>query len=115
MISCPWLLHALGATKHQGFVMWNRLRHWLHAIPIRDLLTRRQALLVQNILIALIAIILVSLPLALLSLDVHQSAFLTTLTLLLVICYIVFVLIILRRGHFNSAIMLTTLSLILVL
>ncbi len=95
--------------------MWNRLRRWLHAIPIRDPLMLRQALLVQNILIVLIAIILISVPLALISLDADQNQLLSAFTLLLLICYIVLVLMILRRGHFSSAIMLTTLSLILAL
>jgi two-component system cell cycle sensor histidine kinase/response regulator CckA len=95
--------------------MWNRLRQWLHAIPIQDSLAWRHALLVQNILIALIGIIIISLPLALIALDTDQNRLLSTLTLLLIICYIILVLAILRRGHFNSAIMLTTLSLIVAL
>jgi two-component system, cell cycle sensor histidine kinase and response regulator CckA len=95
--------------------MWNRLRRWLHAIPIPDPLARRQALLVQNMLIGLIAIILIRLPLAVIALDADHYQLLGTLTLLLLLCYIVLVLTLLRRGHFANAVMLTTLSLILAL
>ena len=40
--------------------MWRRLRRWLHAVPINDPLERRQALLVQVILLGLSSVLMCS-------------------------------------------------------
>ena len=95
--------------------MWNNLRHWLNDIPIHDPIERRQAPLVQGMLIGLLATALLALPLALMTLGPSVSQWLGVTSDLLGILFTASALVLLRRGRFNLSILMATIGMLLAL
>jgi two-component system cell cycle sensor histidine kinase/response regulator CckA len=98
--------------------MWNRLRRWLNDLPIHDPIERRQALLVQVILLGLSGVLLFSALLTLVALpftsgamaaaNLHNSInnFRSTL-------FVVAPFVLLRRGYFRVAVAILMIELFL--
>jgi PAS domain S-box-containing protein len=95
--------------------MWNRLRRWLHNIPIDDSLARYQATLVQSMLIGVIVIALVGLPNPFTTPAQLPDKLFDTTAALLTCAYMAVTLIILRRGRLGLASRLAIFGLLLVL
>nr|WP_052294953.1 STAS domain-containing protein [Oscillochloris trichoides] len=93
--------------------MLQRLHTWLHAAKMNDPLEQRQAFLVQIFLLALIGMSVLALPLPFLSaLSPGLALGITALVLMELPLYML-ALVVLRRGHFGSAIIIASVSIVL--
>jgi len=89
--------------------MWNRLRRWLQDVPIRDPIERRQALLVQVILLGLSGILLFSALLTLFALPFTSGPsaaanLRNSINNGISVLYVLVPFIFLRRGYFRAAV-----------
>jgi anti-anti-sigma regulatory factor len=94
--------------------MWTRLRNWLNNIPLDDPIERRQAPLIQAMLLGLIFLDLLALPLTIFSPSNNNGALLLSVFSVLLsggLCVIG--LIWLRRGRFNAAITIVIIGLLI--
>src|SRR6266498_31516 len=99
-------------------MMWNRLRRWLHDIPIHDPIERRQALIVQVILLGLGGILLFSALLTLVALPFTTGAIAAanlrnSITNFRGMLFVVAPLVLLRRGYFRAAVAILMIELFL--
>lgn len=93
--------------------MWTRLRVWLNNIPLSDPIERRQAPLIQAMLLGLIILDLLALPITIFSpSNNHGALLLNILSVLLSLVLCAIGLVGLRRGRFNLAITIVTLGLL---
>jgi rsbT co-antagonist protein RsbR len=92
--------------------MKTRVQAWLHAVEMRNPLDRQQASLVQTLLLALIGITLVASFIPLLSLELTQGLAVVALLLIELPIYLI-ALALLRRGKLSYAILLTSASMVL--
>jgi anti-anti-sigma regulatory factor len=93
--------------------MWTRLRDWLENIPLNDPIERRQAPLIQAMLLGLIILDLLALPLTIFSPNNNPGALLLTIFSVLLsggLCTVG--LLGLRRGRFNFAITIVIIGLL---
>ncbi len=98
--------------------MWNRLRRWLHDIPIHDPIERRQALIVQVILLGLGGILLFSALLTLVALPFTTGAIAAanlrnSISNFRGMLFVVAPLVLLRRGYFRAAVAILMIELFL--
>jgi two-component system, cell cycle sensor histidine kinase and response regulator CckA len=98
--------------------MWNRLRRWLHNLPIHDTVERRQAMLVQVILLGLAGVLLFSALLTLVALPFTTGAaaaanLRNSIDNFQGALFIVVPLVLLRRGAFRLAVMILMIELFL--
>src|SRR5215211_2208387 len=93
--------------------MWDRWRCWLTDVCLRDPLERGQAAMVQIILGGLIIAALEWIPLPLITSGLIIGRLLGMSGALLVVLFTSIALVILRRGRFHLAVLLTTTGLLL--
>src|SRR5690242_2033381 len=93
--------------------MRNRLRGWLKELPLRDPIERRQAPLIQAMLLGLIVLDTLSLPIALISpTTTARAKALSVGAILLDLVLYPVALSLLRRGRFAAAVALTALGML---
>ncbi|WP_161569199.1 STAS domain-containing protein [Candidatus Oscillochloris fontis] len=92
--------------------MLQRLHTWLYAVTMKDPLEQRQSFLVQTFLLALIGVSLLALPLPFLTAVQPGIALGLTALVLIELPLYILALVVLRRGHFTSAIILTSVSVV---
>lgn len=95
--------------------MLARFHHWLHAISLHDPLKQRQAMMVQIMLLSLVAISCLSALIPLIVPLPRIHSLMTAAIILSDIPIAVAALIILRRRHFMTSVLLTTTGLITIL
>jgi hypothetical protein len=98
--------------------MWNRLRRWLNDLPIGDPIERRQALLVQVILLGLSGILLFSALLTLVAFPFTTGAMAAanlrnSISNFQAVLYVVVPFVLLRRGFFRVAVAILMIELFL--
>jgi signal transduction histidine kinase len=98
--------------------MWNRLRGWLQGLPLHDPVERRQALLVQVILLGLGGVLLFSALLTLIAYpfttEPAAAANLNnTISNLQGLLFVIAPFVLLRRGHFRIAVVVLIIDLLL--
>jgi rsbT co-antagonist protein RsbR len=94
--------------------MWTYLRNWLRNIPLNDPIERRQAPLIQAMLLGLIFLDLLALPLTIFSPNNTNGALLLSIfSVLLAGGFCVIALVWLRRGRFDPAITVAIIGLLI--
>jgi PAS domain S-box-containing protein len=98
--------------------MWNRLRRWLHNVPIHDPIERRQALLVQVVLLGLSGILLFSALLTLVAFPFTSGAVAAanlrnSIDNFRGVLFVIVPLVLLRRGFFRIAVAILMIELFL--
>jgi signal transduction histidine kinase len=98
--------------------MWNRLRHWLQNLPLHDPIERRQALLVQVILLGLGGVLLFSALLTLAAFPFTTGAqaaanLSNTVSNLGGVLFVLVPFVLLRRGYFRAAVVVLIIDLFL--
>src|SRR5438128_175875 len=98
--------------------MWRRLRQWLHAVPILDPIERRQALLVQVILLGLSSVLMCSALITLIAFPFTTGAAATanlqnTIRNVQGTLFFILPFVFLRRGAFRVAVTLLMIELFL--
>jgi signal transduction histidine kinase len=98
--------------------MWNRLRHWLQDLPLRDPIERRQGLLVQVILLGLSGILLFSALLTLVALPFTSGAMAAanlrnSISNFQGVLFVLVPFVLLRRGYFRIAVVILIIDLLL--
>jgi rsbT co-antagonist protein RsbR len=90
--------------------MRTSLRNWLRAVPLRDPIQRRQARMLQAMLLVILAACLVGLPLALLTVSSSGGASPAIIAYSLIALCVLGAFVLLRRGYFESAVLLSAAS-----
>ncbi|HEY0603532.1 MAG TPA: STAS domain-containing protein [Herpetosiphonaceae bacterium] len=90
--------------------MLQSLSTWLHSTAITDPTERRLAPILQILLLAIICLVLLIFPVLLLSAPVLWRALLDGLSSVLLVLFCAIALVLLRRGHFRTAIFVTALG-----
>jgi anti-anti-sigma regulatory factor len=90
--------------------MRERIRSWLNNVPIADPIERRQAPLIQLLLLTLLAAALLALPFVFIGVTENMGERLSILSSVVLIFGFAAALVILRRGYFRLAVALTALA-----
>src|SRR5690242_15927469 len=98
--------------------MWRRLRRWLQAVPVHDPIERRQALLVQVILLGLSGVLLFASLLTLVAYPFTTGAMATanlanSISNFRSVLFVVVPFVLLRRGYFRTAVAILMIELFL--
>jgi len=93
--------------------MWSRAYLWFNTLPIKDPIERRQAPLVQTMLIGLVGAAALGLPFTLNTSSDPTGKLVSLASNILFLFFGIAALIVFRRGHFRRAVLLATTGLLL--
>src|SRR5215212_11706047 len=90
--------------------MREQIRIWLNDLPLTDPIERRQAPLIQLMLLTLLAAALLAVPFLFVGVAANRGQLLSLISSIVLILAFAAALVILRRGYFRLAVALTALA-----